>query len=103
MKPTTNEPRTGGACLTQHLKRNMEPEESAETRLLCALDLEIQEAYDHQWRLKREVEILQAKSETVGEYRCKLMRLRDDLIAHNARSAGAENNQPNETDGNSPK
>jgi len=58
-------------------------EESAETRLLSALESQIAQAHDHQRRLMREVEILQAKNDTVGEYRCKLMDLRDKLIADN--------------------
>lgn len=61
-------------------------EESAETRLLSELDSQIAQAFDHQRRLSREIEILQAKNEVVGEYRCKLMDLRDKLIADNAKS-----------------
>ena len=47
--------------------------------LLADLDSQVAQALDHQRRLTREAEILQAKCEVVGEYRVKFMDLRDKL------------------------
>ena len=51
------------------------------TALLADLDSQIAQALDHQRRLTREAEILQAKCEVAGEYRVKFMDLRDKLRA----------------------
>ena len=47
--------------------------------LLADLDSQVAQALDHQRRLTREAEILQAKCEVAGEYRVKFMDLRDKL------------------------
>lgn len=49
--------------------------------LLADLDSQVIQALDHQRRLTREAEILQAKCEVAGEYRGKFMDLRDKLRA----------------------
>lgn len=49
--------------------------------LLADLDSQVAQALDHQRRLTREAEILQAKCEVAGEYRVKFMDLRDKLRA----------------------
>jgi hypothetical protein len=49
--------------------------------LLADLDSQVIQALDHQRRLTREAEILQAKCEVAGEYRVKFMDLRDKLRA----------------------
>jgi hypothetical protein len=51
------------------------------TALLAELDSQVAQALDHQRRLTREAEILQAKCEIAGEYRVKFMGLRDKLRA----------------------
>ena len=49
--------------------------------LLVDLDYQVDQALEHQRRLTRETEILQAKCEVAGEYRVKFMDLRDKLRA----------------------
>lgn len=49
--------------------------------LLAELDSQVAQALDHQRRLTRNTEILQAKCEVAGEYRVKFMDLCDKLRA----------------------
>ena len=70
--------------------------------LLAELDAQVAQALDHQRRLTREAEILQAKCEVAGEYRVKFMDLRDKIRKMireaNASILGGEP-QSNETSG----
>jgi len=46
---------------------------------LVELESEIAQAYERQRRIITEIAVMQARSEVVGEYRSKLMDLRDKL------------------------
>jgi hypothetical protein len=52
-------------------------ERNIEQDLLNELEAEITQAMNHQLRLTKEAEILTAKCEIAGQYRVRLMDLRD--------------------------
>jgi hypothetical protein len=69
----------------------MKPAQNTISELLDEFERQIEQAMNHQLRLVKEVEVAQAKCETVGEYRVKLMDMRDKL---RAQVATESENQP---------
>lgn len=69
----------------------MKPLQDTISDMLAEFDRQIEYALAHQHRLVKEVEVAQAKCEMVGEYRVKLMDMRDKL---RAQIATESENQP---------